>query len=118
MLRSIVAIAFRLRVLLLLWGVLSPAAAWACGGNGERACCLTDGAPACDGGNVPAEGCVGSLGDGPCTCGGFNPFGLVKALNVCRAPTCGGGGQRGCCVGAERDAKGLSNPTRPCSGAG
>src|SRR5260221_2483438 len=75
-----------------------------CGGPGRRACCfLEDGrSNSCNAGLVEGPGC--SVGDPNCVCkgGGY-------ALGVCPAPTCGGPGQRGCCIG-ERSAKGISGP--------
>lgn len=80
-----------------------------CGGAGQRACCnglgefSTDG-DACNPGTVQAPGCTGN-----CLCGGTTATGQLSG-GMCVVPTCGGEGQRGCCTGAERQAKGLSGP--------
>jgi hypothetical protein len=69
----------------------------ACGGPGQRACCVTErpGRP-CDQGAVEIPGCSGN-----CVCGGPapNPNGFLKSISRCVAVTaCGGAGQRACCV--------------------
>lgn len=78
----------------------NSAQAGSCGADGERACCAGTFevllGNACDYGNVETPGCSGI----DCTCGGFNPFGWVKASGTCKATTaCGGEGQRACCNG-------------------
>lgn len=84
----------------------------ACGGSGQRACCIgtleysTDG-DSCNPGLVEVAGCSGN-----CKCGGNTATGQ-NSSGTCIAPACGGVGQRGCCVGAERAAKGLSGPCQP-----
>jgi hypothetical protein len=69
----------------------------ACGGPGQRACCVTEqpGRP-CNPGSVEIGGCSGN-----CVCGGPapNPNGFLKSISRCVAVTpCGGAGQRACCV--------------------
>jgi hypothetical protein len=70
-----------------------------CGGDGQRACCASTFevafGGACDSDNVEVAGCQGD-----CTCGGANPFGLIKASGTCRATVaCGDEAQRACCIG-------------------
>ena len=64
-----------------------------CGGPGQRACCVTERIPSCNPGMKEVLGCSGN-----CTCGGPNPAGALKAIGHCVAQTCGGLGQRACCV--------------------
>jgi len=65
----------------------------ACGGPGQRACCVTERIPSCNPGMKEVLGCSGN-----CTCGGPNPAGALKSIGHCVAQTCGGLGQRACCV--------------------
>jgi hypothetical protein len=90
-------------VLLSGLGSLAPLpsyAATACGGVGQRACCVGERIPSCNSGLHEVMGCTGE-----CTCGGINPFGIANSIGHCEAnpppPTitaCGGAGQRACCV--------------------
>ncbi|MCE1225965.1 MAG: hypothetical protein LWW87_05675 [Geobacteraceae bacterium] len=64
-----------------------------CGGPGQRACCVTERIPSCNPGMREVLGCSGN-----CTCGGPNPAGALKAIGHCEAQSCGGLGQRACCV--------------------
>ena len=79
-----------------------------CGGVGQRACCfgteeglITGG---CQANLVEAPGCDGTLSS--CICGGTDL--IISALNpessgTCvQESSCGGIGERGCCIGAER----------------
>jgi hypothetical protein len=76
-----------------------------CGGEGERACCQILGeGDACDTDLLQDEGCTGD-----CLCGGDTATGQ-DSVDTCRAVVCGAEGQRGCCLGAERDITGLTGP--------
>src|SRR5260221_12118160 len=77
-----------------------------CGGPGQRACCLTERIPSCNANVVEGPGC--GAGNANCLCPSAD-FAPVYASGVCTVPTCGGPGQRGCCIG-ERSAKGISGP--------
>jgi len=68
----------------------------ACGGPGQRACCITErpGQPSCNAGYHEVLGCT----TGNCTCGGPNPLNALKSIGHCEAKTCGGLNQRACCV--------------------
>ena len=75
-----------------------------CGGEGQRACCVTEydhleRKSGCDLGLVEAPGCDEGFGD--CTCGGTLRTDVsFKSTGTCvRVEPCGGEGQRGCCVG-------------------
>lgn len=70
----------------------------ACGGSGQRACCLGEAGAACGGGLVEVPGCSGD-----CLCSG----GLANSSGMCVPVTsCGGNGQRACCVGESGSACG------------
>jgi len=95
---------FFIWVLLSGLGSMAPTpslAATACGGAGQRACCVGERIPSCNSGLHEVVGCTGV-----CTCGGVNPFGVANSIGHCEAnapppppPTaCGGNGQRACCV--------------------
>jgi len=83
-----------------------------CGGAGQRACCVTDLAPPCQPGLVALPECAGD-----CACGGLGEG--FRSGGTCAAVTsCGGKGQRACCVG---ERLGLScdaglSPFPGCSG--
>ena len=62
----------------------------ACGGPGQRACCILERATACDAGFRPVD-----LGDFPGACG---PFAAGTCMPVSQPTACGGEGQRACCV--------------------
>ncbi len=63
----------------------------ACGGNGQRACCLGEGSGRCGAGLTEVPGCSGN-----CFCAG----GLASSSSSCRQTThCGSAGERACCVG-------------------
>jgi hypothetical protein len=93
----------------------------ACGGEGQRACCIgeREGA-ACDAGLVETgtelanllgfsnASCTDQLGGVGCVCSS----GAVSA-GVCRRVQCGNDGERGCCVGNERQARGITGPCPP-----
>ncbi len=94
----------------------------ACGGKGQRACCVTErpGQP-CNQGLHEIKGCSGPN----CTCGGPNPAGALKSLGTCEPETCGGLNQRACCV-TERipscnpglhEVLGCNGPDCRCGGA-
>lgn len=77
----------------------------ACGGEGQRACCLSErggligGAiiPPCQHHLVEEPGC-----DGNCLCG----LGTGESSSgTCRVPPCGGAGQRACCSGEVSDLR-------------
>lgn len=62
----------------------------ACGGAGQRACCVTERVPSCDKGLVEHAGCKGDR----CMCGGMFP---MRAAGTCVKPSeCGGKGERPC----------------------
>ncbi|MGB0714499.1 MAG: PA14 domain-containing protein [Phycisphaerae bacterium] len=60
--------------------------AMACGGEGQRACCIHEQIPSCDPGLVEAGSCSGNCGLFDCSIGN------------CVDPQCGGEGQRACCA--------------------
>jgi hypothetical protein len=73
----------------------------ACGGAGQRACCLTERpvGPSCNSGLTEVSGC-----EGDCRCGGANPFG-ISSSGTCYTldsdgypPTCGGKNENACTV--------------------
>lgn len=103
-LRPIVSCAARtlaallLLVPILLAGWASSAGASPCGGEGQRACCVDEQIPSCDGGRVEIPGCSGD-----CSCGN----GVFDSLGRCYTITgCGGEGQRACCWGVFEYADG------------
>ncbi len=60
-----------------------------CGGDGQRACCTTEGSPSCDTGNIEIA-----------STGGTCPGSFSGSAGQCVAITaCGGPGQRACCNG-------------------
>ena len=66
----------------------------ACGGEGQRACCVGETGYPCRAGLVEISGCP--FGAASCTCGGST----VRASSQCKAPSaCGGLGERACCIG-------------------
>jgi hypothetical protein len=72
-----------------------PPPVTACGAAGQRACCVTERVPSCDGGLEEKGPCTGD-----CRCKGVgSSLGMCQAKVV--ATACGGEGQRACCV-AER----------------
>ena len=82
----------------------APQPVSACGGAGQRACCVGERVPSCNPGFIEVPGCT----TGNCTCGGPNPLGVLKSIGRCVSVTapasqpvsaCGGVGQRACCVG-------------------
>jgi len=82
----------------------APQPVTACGGSGQRACCVGERVPSCNPGFIEVPGCT----TGNCTCGGPNPLGVLKSIGRCVSVTapasqpisaCGGAGQRACCVG-------------------
>lgn len=80
----------------------APVTVTACGGVGQRACCVSERIPSCNAGLQEASSCGGGSN---CTCGGPNPGGAVKSIGMCVAipqavpiSACGGQGQRACCV--------------------
>ena len=73
-----------------------------CGGAGQRACCVIEGPAPCGGGLVEFPGCSGF---GACLCGDIAGI-AVFSSGTCGDPQCGGPGQRGCCIGADRAAEG------------
>lgn len=77
----------------LAWGIQSNSVCnsiTGCGGPGQRACCLAEGAGACDADAIEVAGCVGN-----CLCATG-----ATANSNCVAPSpCGGPGQRACCPG-------------------
>ena len=65
-----------------------------CGGEGQRACCASDGGPLdppCDNGLIQVGSCRSQLGTENCVCGGG---GLSDG--VCKDPECGEEGERAC----------------------
>jgi microsomal dipeptidase-like Zn-dependent dipeptidase len=89
--------------IVLLWVAL-PAplagAATACGGDGQRGCCLASterlSSGACHAGNAEVDGCTGD-----CACGGSGmaPFLGLSSSSHCEAVSaCGGAGERACCI--------------------
>ena len=52
-----------------------------CGGAGQRACCVTERIPSCDQGLIEFKGCT----TGDCTCGGANPYSVLKSIGHCVA---------------------------------
>src|SRR6185295_11774581 len=69
-----------------------------CGGPGQRACCnglteFSNRGGACNTGAAPVEGCVGN-----CYCGGIGTGQVAVHTCVAYSSTCGGDGQRACCV--------------------
>jgi hypothetical protein len=102
-----------LLALLLTLTAQVAAAATACGGNGQRACCVTERPPgtSCDPGFREVPGCTGD-----CKCGGVNPFDALNSIGHCEPlfppqtiVPCGGQGQRACCV-IERPGQPSCNP--------
>lgn len=64
----------------------------ACGGAGQRACCVTERVPSCNKGLVERSGCKGD----ECRCGGFASGGL-RSAGTCHKPAdCGGSGEKPC----------------------
>ncbi len=103
-----VAAALKRHLGILLWGMaltmLSPhaSAVTACGGEGQRACCLGERVPSCSVGLVERAGCEAG-NNNACRCGGVNPGGAFNSAGTCVRPQgsatpCGGPGQRACCV--------------------
>ncbi|MGH6691016.1 MAG: hypothetical protein ACREF4_10100, partial [Gammaproteobacteria bacterium] len=83
----------------------------ACGGDGERACCLPpfeNAGPVCDSGLAEFTPC--DLGFADCLCS--EVLGApISASGVCRKPECGGEDERACCaVGPDRGVEGISGP--------
>jgi len=82
-----------------------PPVITACGGPGQRACCVTERIPSCNPGAHEELGCGGN-----CVCGGPNPGNALKSIGHCVAnpvvTACGGPGQRACCV--------TERPGKPC----
>ncbi|MCB1035041.1 MAG: hypothetical protein KDD47_14535 [Acidobacteria bacterium] len=80
------------------WGVHSSGTCvrvTPCGGEGQRACCVTEAGSACGSGLIEAPGCDLS-GDG-CQCEDA-PWG-VRSSGTCQAATpCGDAHQRACCL--------------------
>ncbi len=73
-----------------------------CGGEGQRSCCVDDsGGAGCNGGRVIVPGCTGDN----CFC----PSGAMSSGTCVSVTSCGGAGQRACCLG--------ENPNLPTSGA-
>lgn len=69
----------------------------ACGGPGQRACCLFERlGPACDAGYFPAN-----LGQFPNACGGL---GAATCVPISQPTACGGEGQRACCSNESLEA--------------
>jgi pimeloyl-ACP methyl ester carboxylesterase len=68
----------------------------ACGGSGQRACCVSERVPSCNTGLVEIPGCSGD-----CTCGGFNPLGL-SSIGRCTTSAfpaaCGDPNERACTI--------------------
>ncbi|MBL8345724.1 MAG: hypothetical protein JNN03_09805 [Rubrivivax sp.] len=64
----------------------------ACGGAGQRACCVTERVPSCNKGLVERSGCKGNA----CRCGGFNVAGLRSAGTCYKPADCGGNGEKPC----------------------
>ena len=65
----------------------------ACGGEGQRACCVGETGFPCKAGLIEVSGCPQS---GDCQCGGGSSF---KASSHCKRPSpCGGLGERACCI--------------------
>ena len=80
--------------------VPDPAQASACGGRGERACCVLDSNPGCESGLSEYVGCSGD-----CNCGYSWPANGWNSSGTCWSPSaCGGNGQRACCVGESSGA--------------
>ncbi len=76
----------------------------ACGGEGQRACCIGTLEYANSGGpcnvGVFQETVTGCTDPNGCTCGGDNLISTVVSSGMCVAlSSCGGVGQRACCVG-------------------
>lgn len=73
----------------------APGKVSACGGEGQRACCLAERAPSCNAGLVERAGCTGN-----CACGVNAATGIDipgNALGTCaRPPSCGAKGDRPC----------------------
>jgi microsomal dipeptidase-like Zn-dependent dipeptidase len=70
----------------------------ACGGEGQRACCVTEPGPACGPGLVKVPICSGN-----CLCAD----GIFSSSDTCtKASACGGKGLRACCA--------LERPLAPC----
>jgi len=62
----------------------------ACGGNGQRACCVTERVPSCNKGLVERAGCKGD----DCRCAGLVP---MRSAGTCFKPAdCGGSGEKPC----------------------
>jgi microsomal dipeptidase-like Zn-dependent dipeptidase len=82
------------------------AAATACGGNGQRACCFAsterdNAGGACAGSAVEVPGCGSATGQSDCTCGGSGlaVFFGSSSSSHCQVPVaCGQAGQRACCI--------------------
>jgi hypothetical protein len=103
-------------ILIASWVTPDFAEAGSCGGNGQRACCLLEADfGSCTAGNTEHVGC-----DGDCGCGNI-PFTNAITHCVTTPPpvvisSCGGNGQRACCV-LEGTACGAGNAEiTGCSG--
>lgn len=90
---------------MLWWGLGSGVAlaATPCGGEGQRACCVSDRLnPGCDDGLIEKGPCDGGTNKA-CACGGPNPGQMFNSMGVCvRRDTspaaCGAPGERACCL--------------------
>lgn len=92
----------------------APVPASACGGEGQRACCVLEKAfGACTDGLVRQIGCTGN-----CACGDiFGNETAVNASDTCVAPaTCGGEGQPACADGLDRSCNAGLTKVPGCSG--
>jgi hypothetical protein len=82
--------------------VPAPVHVTACGGQGQRACCVAEQLPSCNPGLREVSSCGGGAN---CICGGLNPGSVLKSAGMCapapQAPAitaCGAQGQRACCL--------------------
>jgi hypothetical protein len=98
------AISFAL-LTIILWAAIPATTAIAspCGGDGERGCCVASterlSTGACISGAVEEPGCTGD-----CACGGSGLAVLFgsSSSGTCQVPTsCGGDGERACCITGE-----------------
>lgn len=65
----------------------------ACGGNGQRACCVGERTPSCKKGLVERGGCTGD----DCRCGGATAMMGARSSGTCYKPAeCGGDGEKPC----------------------